>query len=361
MTFCAALTVIGMVWYRLDVSIVAFARRQGVGYFPSWMEFAVSLGIVAGAALIFIFFVERFRVYDEGRLELPAEPPSFDPATPHNLLPRKVTAAQRFSLIAVSAFAITVVLLPDAATLGAEPGRTPAAGARTVDGFALPRHDRKRHLVLQSEASTSAAGPTIPVLLIDGNRNGDAVLLDHRNHVERLGGDSSCGGCHHLNVPYDLQTACVTCHRDMYEPTDVFEHAAHVLALGGNDGCAKCHAASAGPKLRGTATACGECHDDLLAPGSYVALPHDRWAPAAGYVDAMHGLCQDCHRRRRLAEPDRWSATLDRCDTCHDPDRAGDLRQMMPDVRRRSVASSPAVPVPEAGTTRAATGTGSDR
>jgi len=347
LTFCAGLTVAGMVWYRLDVSIVAFARREGLSYFPSWMEFAVSLGIVAGAALIFIFFVERFRVYDEGRVELPAEPPSFDPATPHNLLPRKVAAVQRFSLVAVGAAALTVLLLPDAATLGAQPGRTPAAAARTVEGRALPRQERKRHLVLRSETRLPADGPTVPLLLIDGNRNGDAVLLDHRNHIERLGGDSSCGGCHHLDVPYDLQTACVTCHRDMYEPTDVFVHATHVQALGGNEGCVKCHPPSEGPKVRATATACRECHENLLARGSLLALPHDRWSPAAGYVDAMHGLCQDCHRRRRLAEPERWSKTLDRCDTCHDPDRAGDLRQMKPDVRRRSVARDPRVTAPE--------------
>lgn len=360
LTLCATLTVAGMVWYRLDVSIVAFARREGLGYFPSWMEFAVSMGIVAGAALVFIFFVERFRVYDEGRLELPAEPPSFDPATLHNLLSRKVTAAQRFSLVAVSAAAVTVFLLPDAATLGAEPGRTPAAAARTVAGHALSRQEGKRHLVLQSELRLPVGGPTVPLLLIDGNRNGDAVLFDHRNHIERLGSDSSCGGCHHLNVPYDLQTACVTCHRDMYEPTDVFVHASHVQALGGNDGCGKCHAASTGPKTRVTATACRECHEDLLAPGSLLALPHDRWTPAVGYVDAMHGLCQDCHRRRRMAEPDRWSQTLDRCDTCHDPDRAGDLRQMMPDVRKRRAAPRPAS-APDTSAVQLGTGAGGAR
>jgi len=337
LTFCAALTVVGMVWYRLDVSIVAFARREGLGYFPSWMEFAVSLGIVAGAALIFIFFVERFRVYDEGSLQVPAEPPSFDPATPHNLLPRKVAAVERFSVVAVAAAALTVLLLPDAASLGAEPGRTPVAAARTVDGLAGPRVEKKRHLVLAAEARRPGGGPVVPLLLIDGNRNGDAVLLDHRHHVERLGGDSSCGGCHHLDVPYDRQTACVACHRDMYEPTDVFVHASHIEALHGNAGCVKCHPASEGPKLRTTATACRECHAALAAEGSLIALPHDRWAPAAGYVDAMHGLCRDCHRRKKLAEPERWSDTLDRCDTCHDPDRAGDLRQMAPDVHPRTV------------------------
>ncbi len=65
MGLCAGLTVSGMVLYRLDVSILSFARPEGFGYFPSWEEFAVSVGIVSAFALIFIFFVERLRVYDD--------------------------------------------------------------------------------------------------------------------------------------------------------------------------------------------------------------------------------------------------------------------------------------------------------
>ncbi len=69
---CAAATVGGMVLYRLDVSILSFARPEGFGYFPSWEEFAVSLGIVSAFALIFIFFVERLRVYDDVGAGAPA-------------------------------------------------------------------------------------------------------------------------------------------------------------------------------------------------------------------------------------------------------------------------------------------------
>ena len=50
---------------RFNVCIVAFARPEGMSYFPSWMELAVSAGIVAGATLVFIFFVERLKVYPE--------------------------------------------------------------------------------------------------------------------------------------------------------------------------------------------------------------------------------------------------------------------------------------------------------
>ena len=32
----ATMVVLGMIWHRLDVSIVAFARPEGMGYVPSW-------------------------------------------------------------------------------------------------------------------------------------------------------------------------------------------------------------------------------------------------------------------------------------------------------------------------------------
>jgi Ni/Fe-hydrogenase subunit HybB-like protein len=336
MALCAALTVAGMVGYRLNVSIVAFARPERFGYFPSWMEFAVSLGIVAGAALVFIFFVERFRVYEEGPVT-PAPPRrSYDPATLHGLLPVRLAAPRRFSLIAVAAASVTVLLLPREATLGVRPAAIPARAARTVDGYATERIGGRRRLVL---ARREGNGPAIPVLLIDGNRNGDATLLDHQGHVDRLGGDTACGRCHHIDLPFDREAACVACHRDMYEPTVVFAHASHIAALGGNDGCAKCHAAGVTPKSCETATPCAECHADLLAAGAFLAAPEDRWAAAAGYVEAMHGLCRDCHTRERARQPERYPATLDRCDTCHDADRPAELRDRAPGLRRQRTAT----------------------
>lgn len=335
LTLCAVLVVGGMVGYRLNVSIVAFARTQDFGYFPSWMEFAVSLGIVAGAALVFIFFVERFRVYDEGKVVTVAEPPSFDRATLHGLLPPRLAAPRRFSLVGVGAASIAVLFLPPEAALGTRPAATPVAPARTVDGRALDHGDSVRRLVLaRHDPAVTRGGDVVPLLLIDGNRNGDATLLDHAAHVERLGADSSCGICHHLDLPFDRQAACVACHRDMYEAIDVFQHAFHVSALGGNTGCAKCHQEASGAKRYETATACVECHADLAAPNAFISPPQDRWAPAAGYMDAMHGVCRDCHRLKRLEAPTLVPATLDRCDTCHDADRPDALRRLAPDVRR---------------------------
>jgi len=60
---CGMMTIMGVIGYRFDVCIEAFARPDDMPYFPSWMELAVSFGIVAGAMLVFIFFVERLKVY----------------------------------------------------------------------------------------------------------------------------------------------------------------------------------------------------------------------------------------------------------------------------------------------------------
>jgi hypothetical protein len=211
-----------------------------------------------------------------------------------------------------------------------------------MDGHAVDR-ERGRRLILADHQGGRGA-TSIPVLLIDGNRNGDATLLDHDGHVDRLGGDTACGLCHHLDVPYDRQTACVACHRDMYEPTTVFLHASHVRALDGNAGCVECHQAGAAVKSHETATACVECHADLVAARAFVAAPKDRWAAAAGYVKAMHGLCRDCHTRERVRDPERYPATLDRCDTCHDADRPAELRELAPTVRRVRAAAARAPP-----------------
>jgi Ni/Fe-hydrogenase subunit HybB-like protein len=49
----ALLVVGGVIMNRFDVSLVGLARPHGASYFPSWMEFAVTLGILAGGVTAF--------------------------------------------------------------------------------------------------------------------------------------------------------------------------------------------------------------------------------------------------------------------------------------------------------------------
>jgi Ni/Fe-hydrogenase subunit HybB-like protein len=48
----AAIVVLGLILNRFNVSMFALAMRPGYSYFPSWMEFAISAGLVADSMLV---------------------------------------------------------------------------------------------------------------------------------------------------------------------------------------------------------------------------------------------------------------------------------------------------------------------
>ncbi len=50
----AVLVIVGLVVNRFDVSMIALAPRPGTIYFPSLMEFAISIGLIADALLVII-------------------------------------------------------------------------------------------------------------------------------------------------------------------------------------------------------------------------------------------------------------------------------------------------------------------
>ena len=325
MLVCALLTMMGMIGYRLNLSIVTFARPEGQAYFPSWAEIAVSVGIVSCCTLVFLFFVERLAVYEEP-VHVEAGRPSHDAATLNGLLPAAQASPRRYSMVAIGAAVVTLLFLP---VRGAEPRRTPVAGPRAVGGLQIPRTDGDFYLL----AATGSVGPAVVgarLLTIDGNRAGPAVLFNHDGHIGREGGAESCATCHHLDLPFDRGTSCYECHRDMYEPTPLFDHTVHVAGLGGNVGCSECHDAEQPVKARESATACVECHALPAVSGAVIAPPEPRWRDATGYMDAMHELCINCHAQRAAQEPERFSDLLDRCDACHDADTQRLLRELAP-------------------------------
>jgi hypothetical protein len=173
------------------------------------------------------------------------------------------------------------------------------------------------------------------------------VLFDHDGHRQRLGGEASCGRCHHRNLPLDRGTPCTVCHADMYRCTDTFDHQNHVAALGANDSCRGCHRDPAAGKTRATATPCFECHTsditdcsteerhhsvsqshvsesdcsgchdfDLTAMANNLNWHRERCGIAPGYRLAMHRLCIECHcveeSKMGIREP-----YLSRCSCCH--------------------------------------------
>ena len=57
--WCAVLVVIGLIFNRFNVSLLALGMRPGYSYFPHWMEVAISVGLVADALLV-IWLAHRF-------------------------------------------------------------------------------------------------------------------------------------------------------------------------------------------------------------------------------------------------------------------------------------------------------------
>jgi len=60
--FAAAMTVVGIVFNRLNVSIFAFNWQNPVRYVPSWMELAVSLSLVTVGVLAFRWICNRMPI-----------------------------------------------------------------------------------------------------------------------------------------------------------------------------------------------------------------------------------------------------------------------------------------------------------
>ncbi len=339
---CAGLTVFGMVLNRLDVCIVAFARPEGMAYFPSWMELSVTLGIVAGGGLIFLFFVERLNVYGEEHPSAPAGSPErqLHPEGIRDLSPYSLQAPRWYSLVAILAATFAVAFLPERALLGSKPEQVPVAGSRTLEGQIIPSTEKNPPILklIASEDGIQTGARQAPLLVIDGNRNGNLVFFDHEGHERRLApkgepeesSEDSCGQCHHLNLPLDRQSSCYECHRHMYESTNLFDHATHIRKLDGNVGCRQCHEDTSVAKTLETATACQECHADLTVPGSLVEAPEKRWREAAGYMDAMHKLCIPCHEDRAKKQPEEFPSALIRCEGCHNVDHGVDLFNRAP-------------------------------
>lgn len=339
----AVLTVFGIMGYRFNLSIVAFHRPDVMSYFPTLVEVGVSLGIVAGAGLLFIFFVEKFRVYPEEHWEETASEPSgfFDPHTMRSLLPDSLAAPRRNSLAFVVAAAATIAFLPEGALWKTELARTPVAGPRIVQGLMQGRPNQQGHRLAMVRADYLPPSDVarVDLMVLDGNRDGRLVLFPHEHHVAKFGEKQSCAMCHHQNLPYSRNSACSQCHRDMYVETDTFVHATHTAELGDNASCVRCHDEPARIKSRDATTGCLDCHTGMVAAESRIQLPEKGMTGfATGYMDAMHGLCIKCHEEKVEQEPATYGAEFARCTSCHRDTDGSELREMAPHVVKEANA-----------------------
>lgn len=82
LAFGALLVVLGFITHRLNVSITGMERAAGASYFPSWIEIAISLALVAAGIAMFGLAARHLPIFP---------PPIRDPRTPEApawLLPR---------------------------------------------------------------------------------------------------------------------------------------------------------------------------------------------------------------------------------------------------------------------------------
>jgi len=296
-----AFTVVtGFVVNRMSVAGLASIAATGTDYVPSGLELLMSLGLVPGiAVLIWMFLVEHYEVWQpESELDDRDDrfdPPVWDRPSGVWLGDSALAGFKSSSLAFVFGAALSFALLPGDALFGASASPAPVSMPRGGD-----------------------------VLLIDGDRAGSRVSFDHKRHEDKLGHEESCRLCHHMAVPLDKDTPCWCCHRDMWSPTEIFDHDRHVAVIerqGGSEPCDACHhTGGSEPRDRRNAAGCSSegCHvgeSVLVVEGSRIELDDPKHPRAAvGYMDAMHGLCIDCHKEK---EAELGKPRHHECATCH--------------------------------------------
>ena len=343
--------VAGFVLHRADVGGITHMAATGQLYLPALTEILISVGLVSAMALIFLFFVERFPVWEEAP-PVPEHftPPITDPVTGTYFGGQWFGRAQLAGAAWVLGVVLGVVVLEATTHDGKLPNEVPIHTPRSVASLRVERDGRQTsQLILLGpvEVATEIPDGLTTGLLIDGDRRGRAVLFDHEGHRHRLGGEASCSRCHHRNLLLDRGTPCSVCHADMYRCTDIFSHQDHVAALGANDSCKRCHKDPAVGKMRANATPCPECHaseiTDCYTEERQPCVSHshvgdvdcsgchdfdstashrngdwhrERCGIAPGYRLAMHRMCIECHCVEELKmgvdEP-----YLKRCSCCH--------------------------------------------
>ncbi len=287
----------GLALNRLDVGIAGYWRDAGTTYFPSLLEWVLGLGVVAAAGLVFLGIVENFSIFEKSWGKSLEGGKKFQPS--FDAFSRVWNTALSNSLHRVSL--IAVFILPVAWLAMYPPYQN-----HSTDGIPI-----QPPLGLDAERTT---------LRIDGNRGGVFTDFPHVAHQQRLGGEVSCVTCHHISLPGDHSTPCSRCHRDLGEPTDLFDHFGHMVAVSikeklpgiqpVNHSCEVCH--SRGTVKTGTSVkTCYECHQNDM---HLADIPPKNLALASGYQSAMHRTCLGCHQQK-ADNPEL--AHLPECGTCH--------------------------------------------
>jgi len=321
--------VAGLALNRLDVGIFGYFHDAQTVYFPSLAEWALSLGVVAAAGLVFLFTCENFAIFDDSWKERTIARGMFRSgfdSLSHVWNTALSSGLERATLIAV--FAVPL------AWIAMYPPYFPTTARETV-----------RPAKGMDEMRT--------MLRIDGNREGLDTAFPHLEHQNRLGAESSCVNCHHLSMPGDNNTPCSRCHQHMFDPALIFDHSNHMIAvarqekLAGlhppNQSCSICHTGNLA-KSAANAKGCLDCHGEDMHPGGNETL-RANWMRAGSYQQAMHDTCGKCHKRE--AEKPNHPA-LSECYTCHESlkPRDGTIKSVFVSANDQEAGGIPAAHTP---------------
>ena len=287
----------GLVLNRMNVGIFGYFRDAGTIYFPSLAEWALSIGIISAAVLVFLLIVENFSIFDEQWKEYKIIACTFR-ATFDSISRVWQTALSsgitRISLIGIFILPIAFVLM-----------YPPYSGSNLSD-----------------ISSAKGLDITRSVLLIDGNHDGIHTEFPHLEHQNRLGKEQSCIKCHHLSLPKDKSTPCSHCHRHMIEETKIFKHTEHTIwvakdkQIGGlypeNHTCTICHVSNTA-KTSQNSKACIDCHDKDMNI-FHTSNLSGTFLYAEGFMNAMHKRCITCHNDQ-IASVNK--PNLNDCSNCH--------------------------------------------
>ena len=288
---------LGLALNRLDVGIIGYFRDAGSAYFPSLTEWALSIGVIAAAALVFLFVAENFSIFDEQwkiyKINKGIFKASFDSIS-RVWQATLQSGLQRTTIIGVFVIPIAFVLM-----------------------YPQYKGDKRINIVPASGLNTVRS-----ILIINANTPGMSTQFPHLKHQETLGKEKSCIECHHMSLPNDKSTPCSRCHCKMFEKTIIFNHKIHKSRVAAkrqisglnpeNKTCVICHSPGL-PKDINSAVGCMECHNENMNVADTLNLPK-QFLYANSYFDVMHKRCIGSHqeRKQQVNKPN-----LDQCSNCH--------------------------------------------
>lgn len=219
--FAATLTVLGFIMYRLNVSITGMTASSGAFYVPSWMEFSVTIGVVALGFALFGLAVKHLPVFPSEELEPARERVAgIQPRSTVGILKLRPLLA----LWALLLIGVVVVFQGSRSRIASAEQRLPDVGTLTTltdseltlpAAYTFPTSEMSPGPVTFDHYShVDPAAPdcwnchTRNFSLLESGKPRNGALSYERIHEEDL-----CVSCHDGTRAFSMEEDCMICHR----------------------------------------------------------------------------------------------------------------------------------------------------